>query len=67
MRGGVQIVLYKNGDFEFDALCDLCKMVLLYLDLVFKCNLSLDISIPGINRDITSDRKFKTLRVKRLS
>ncbi|AHH04594.1 ribosome maturation factor RimP [Borrelia miyamotoi] len=67
MRGRVQIVLYKNDDFEFDTLFDLCKMVLLCLELVLKYNLSLGISMPGINRDMTSDRKFKILRVKRLS
>lgn len=67
MRGKVQIVPYENDDFEFDTLCDLCEMVLLCFELVLKYNLSLEISIPVINRNIMSDRKFKILRVKRLS
>ncbi|AHH08770.1 Putative cytosolic protein [Borrelia anserina BA2] len=65
-RGKIQIVLYKGNDFGVDTLYDLHKMFLLSLESVFKCNFSLEISTPGINRKIKSDREFKIFEGRRI-
>ncbi|AHH12831.1 Putative cytosolic protein [Borrelia hermsii YBT] len=65
-EGRVQIVLYKGDDFGVDMLCDLHKMILLNLEAVLNYNFSLEISTPGINRKIRSDREFKIFEGKKI-
>ncbi|AHH03812.1 Putative cytosolic protein [Borrelia nietonii YOR] len=65
-EGRVQIILYKGDDFGVDTLCDLHKMILLNLEAVLKYNFSLEISTPGINRKIKSDREFKVFEGKKI-
>ncbi|AHH06866.1 Putative cytosolic protein [Borrelia crocidurae DOU] len=62
----IQIVLYKSDNFSVDMLCDLHKMILLKLEAVLKYNVSLEISTPGINRKIKSDREFKIFEGKKI-
>lgn len=65
-KGRIQIVLYKGDDFGVDTLCDLHRMILLSLEVVLKYNFSLEISTPGINRKIKSDREFKIFEGRKI-
>ncbi|WKC58332.1 ribosome maturation factor RimP [Borrelia sp. P9F1] len=65
-QGRVQVVLYGRGDFGVDKLCDLHKMILLSLGTVLRCNFSLELSTPGVNRKIKSRREFKIFEGKRI-
>ncbi|BCR22208.1 ribosome maturation factor RimP [Borrelia sp. HM] len=65
-EGRIQIVLYKDHEFGCDTLCDLHKMILLRLQSVIRYNFSLEISTPGINRNIKSDREFQIFEGKKI-
>ncbi|AHH11000.1 ribosome maturation factor RimP [Borrelia coriaceae] len=65
-EGRIQVVVYKDDGFGVDALCDLHRMILLSLESVLKYNFSLELSTPGINRKIKSDREFKIFEGKKI-
>ncbi|WP_024653253.1 ribosome maturation factor RimP [Borrelia persica] len=64
--GRIQVVLYKSDNFGINVLYDLHKMILLKLEAVLKYNVSLEISTPGINRKIKSDKEFKIFEGRKI-
>ncbi|MBB6207559.1 ribosome maturation factor RimP [Borreliella lanei] len=66
-NGKIQIVLYsKNFSLGVDLLTDLHKMILLILEANLKYGFALELSTPGIDRKIKSDREFKIFEGKKI-
>ncbi|EEF84892.1 ribosome maturation factor RimP [Borreliella spielmanii] len=65
--GKIQIVLYsKNFSLGVDLMTDLHKMILLILEANFKYSFTLELSTPGIDRRIKSDREFQIFEGKKI-
>ncbi|AIJ30142.1 ribosome maturation factor RimP [Borreliella valaisiana] len=65
--GKIQIVLYsKNFSLGIDLLTDLHKMILLILEANLKYSFTLELSTPGINRKIKSDKEFQIFEGKKI-
>lgn len=65
--GKIQIVLYsKNFSLGVDLLTDLHKMILLILETSLEYSFILELSTPGIDRRIKSDREFQIFEGKKI-
>ncbi|QFI14887.1 ribosome maturation factor RimP [Borrelia sp. CA_690] len=65
--GKIQIVLYsKNFSLGIDLLADLHKIILLVLEASLKYSFTLELSTPGIDRKIKSDREFQIFEGKKI-
>ncbi|WKC91154.1 ribosome maturation factor RimP [Borreliella carolinensis] len=66
-NGKIQIVLYsKNFSLDIDLLTDMHKIILLILEANLKYSFTLELSTPGIDRKIKSDREFKIFEGKKI-
>ncbi|EEC21014.1 conserved hypothetical protein [Borreliella afzelii ACA-1] len=65
--GKIQIVLYsKNFSLGIDLMTDLHKMILLILEANLKYSFILELSTPGIDRKIKSDKEFQIFEGKKI-
>nr|WP_267917490.1 ribosome maturation factor RimP [Borreliella afzelii] len=65
--GKIQVVLYsKNFSLGIDLMTDLHKMILLILEANLKYSFILELSTPGIDRKIKSDKEFQIFEGKKI-
>ncbi|AFU75109.1 hypothetical protein BafHLJ01_0881 [Borreliella afzelii HLJ01] len=65
--GKIQIVLYSNNfSLGIDLMTDLHKMILLILEANLKYSFILELSTPGIDRKIKSDKEFQIFEGKKI-
>lgn len=65
--GKIQIVLYSNNfSLGIDLMTDLHKMILLILEANLKYSFILELSTPGIDRKIKSNKEFQIFEGKKI-